>query len=126
MIEMSLKIHGLFHLYHTNSLDNKDCLYSFTSNNIVNEWQLISYCIRNDMINSENNNSNDNYCHGDRDYTFEELKLTNVDSYDLYRWSASIETIDQYEKYLTGVDFSLSNYSYCNCSGNVKIVDFID
>ena len=107
-----------FHLYNTNVPDNhdyRDCLYSFTLKSDKNEWQLVPYCIR---YNAASIDADDGQCYGNNSYTFEQLKLKNVDSHDLYRWNAPIDTINDYEKYRTGYDLLLGNHRYCNCSGN--------
>jgi hypothetical protein len=110
-----------FHLYNTyisDSLDYKDCLYSFTSNTFVTEWVLIPYCIRQIMQSSD---ESDVRCYGNEAYSFNQLKLKNVSSYNLYSWHAPIDTINNYQRYLVGDDMSLSNHSYCNCSGEISI-----
>jgi hypothetical protein len=119
---------GSFHLYNTNvpyNGDDKDCLYSFTLNSAINEWQLVPYCIRHNVSSSDDG---DDRCYGDDDYTFDQLKLKNVDSHHLYKWNAPIDTINDYQKYLVGEDLSLASHHYCNCSGKtmVTMLSFVD
>ncbi len=110
-------VKGSFHLYNTNVSDNrdyKDCLYSFTSNIGINEWQLVPYCIR---YNFQSSDDVYDQCDAEGDYTFEKLKSKNVDSQHLYTWNAPIDTVNDYQKYLDGHDLSLASHRYCNCSG---------
>ena len=112
---------GLFHLFHTNLSSNndyKDCLYSFTSYDDTNVWELVPYCIRH---NSHSFDDVTNWCYEDEEYTFEKLKLKNVVSHQLYKWNAPIDTINDYQKYLDGNDPLLSKHSFCNCSGECTV-----
>jgi hypothetical protein len=113
-------IDGSFHLYNTKkseNLDYNDCLYSFTLNSSANEWQLVPYCIRHKVPHTDDGND---LCNGDSNYTFEELKSKNVDSLQLYRWNAPIDTINDYQKFLVEHDLSLISHHYCNCSGEIR------
>lgn len=108
---------GIYHLYNSevsNDSDNRDCLYSFTVNHDINEWQLVRYCIGHNIDDSDNEEER---CDDNATHTFEQLKSKNMTSYDLYRWRAPIDTIHDYQKYLTNDDQTLSTHLYCNCSG---------
>jgi hypothetical protein len=114
-------VNGAILLYNTKVSDNrdyKDCLYSFTLNYTVNEWQLVPYCIRKEVADADDV---DDQCHGDPNYTFEELKSKNVESHHLNEWNAPIDTINDYQKYLVGNDLSLHSHYYCNCSGKRRL-----
>jgi len=126
MIKLVLLFHlfasvkGSFHLYNTNVSDNrdyKDCLYSFTSDNIINEWQLVPYCIRHNLQTPDDDDGEQ--CDHEADYTFAQLKSKDVNSLHLYTWNAPIDTINGYQKYLDGDDSSLDNHRYCKCSGEI-------
>ena len=107
-----------FHLYNTYILDNqdyKDCLYSL---GISREWILIPYCIR---YSTQGSNGENILCYSNEAHTFHQLKSKNVSSADLYSWHAPVDTINNYQRYLIGDDVSLSNHSYCNCSGETSI-----
>lgn len=115
-------VNGLSHLYYTDKIyntDYKDCLYSFSIETEINEWELIPYCIRynSSVINNEE-------CYENINLTFEQLKLKNITSENLYQWNAPIDIINNYQKYLTNNDLSLNNQYYCNCSSYVKAFSF--
>ncbi len=106
-----------FHLHNTEvsvNADYKDCLYSFTFDSSISEWQLVPYCIRQNT--QETDDENDR-CNGNLDYTFDQLKSQNIDSHHLYEWNAPIDLINDYQKYLTNHDLTLASRHYCNCSG---------
>ncbi|CAF4139559.1 unnamed protein product, partial [Rotaria sordida] len=81
--------------------------------------ELIPYCIRDDAI--DQNNNNDQECFG-TPITFEELKRQNFTGNNLYQWSASIDTINNYEKFCTDNSETsiLKNEIYCNCTANCE------
>ncbi|CAM4849949.1 unnamed protein product [Rotaria magnacalcarata] len=113
---MFATVNGSFRLYSTNvsdSSDYEDCLYSFMLKSDMNEWQLVPYCIRHNIPSTDVDNEQ---CYGNEIYTFEQLKLKNIDSHHLYRWNAPIDTINDYEKYRAGYDLLLGSHRYCNCS----------
>ncbi|CAF3506133.1 unnamed protein product [Rotaria socialis] len=115
---LSATANGSFRLYNTKVSDNgdyKDCLYSFMLNSDKNEWQLIPYCIRHNVA---SNDDDGEQCYGNANFTFEHMKRKNVPSHHLYRRNAPIDTINHYQKYLAGDDFSLGSYRYCNCSAD--------
>jgi hypothetical protein len=121
-------VNGSFSLYNTkvsDSRDYNDCLYSFKLNSALNEWQLVPYCVRHNVA---SDNDDGDQCYGSANYTFEQLKSKNIDSHHLYRWNAPVDTINSYQKYLSGDDFSLVNHRYCNCSGktSMRILSFVD
>ncbi|CAF1567859.1 unnamed protein product [Adineta ricciae] len=60
----------------------------------------------------------DEQCYDNNISTFEELKSRSIDSRHLYEWNAPIDTIHNYEKYLSGNDLTFANHRYCNCSPN--------
>jgi hypothetical protein len=115
LLNTLLKVNGLLRLYNTDVLYRnalKDCLYSNTVDNKINEWILIRYCI------DENDFENSFECYGNVKLTFEELKFKNVSSENLFKWNAPIDTINNYEKYLIENDLSMKNDLYCNCSSS--------
>ncbi|CAF2101733.1 unnamed protein product [Rotaria magnacalcarata] len=118
VFHLFLSVKGSFHLYNTKKSDNrdyKDCLYSFTSNIPINEWQLVPYCIRHNLQTFDDDGLE---CDTEADYTFAVLKSKNTNSLHLYTWNAPIDTINDYQKYLSGGDLSLAGHHYCNCSAN--------
>ncbi|UJR12447.1 hypothetical protein I4U23_016623 [Adineta vaga] len=109
---------GSFRLYNTNVSNSHDyahCLYSFKLNCILNEWQLVPYCLRHNVSSIDVNTEQ---CYGNTNYTFKQLKFRNIDSHDLYKWSAPIDIINHYQKYLDNNDYFLGGYHYCNCSAD--------
>ncbi|UJR34631.1 hypothetical protein I4U23_027408 [Adineta vaga] len=96
-----------------NSSDDKHCLYSFTIDNTLREWQLIPYCIRNNLFNSDDR---DDLCYGDAYLAFDELKLKGVNSHNLYNWNAPIDIINNYQKYLSNTDSSVGIHCRCKYS----------
>jgi hypothetical protein len=115
LLNTLLKVNGLLRLYNTDVLYRnalKDCLYSNTVDNKINEWILIRYCI------DENDFENSFECYGNVKLTFEELKFKNISSENLFKWNAPIDTINNYEKYLIENDLSMKNDLYCNLSSS--------
>jgi hypothetical protein len=102
-----------FNLHHTNALVNglnRDCLYYRVSNdNTVH--QVIEYCIRyqidEKILRSKNHHSS---------FTFEELRKLNVTSYQLYQWSAPMDVVENYQKYLNNKNASLGKFLFYNCT----------
>lgn len=121
-MNLLLKINALFRLYNTDVLYRnglKDCLYSNEITN-KNEWILVRYCI------GENEFDTEFQCHGNNPLTYEELKLRNISSENLFQWHAPIDTIDNYEKYLVTNNSSMKRDFYCNCSSSCSdVLDFL-
>ncbi|CAF4693008.1 unnamed protein product [Rotaria sp. Silwood2] len=124
-----LKSFEQFNVYNTNNdrlLINDhqlmyDCLHYYVNEDILKYQranyilvhQIIVYCFRplekiqNDLLNASNTR--------DRNFTFDQLRMKNVSSYQLYQWSAPIDLAENYEIYLNGND-SLSESVFYNCS----------
>ncbi|CAF1016974.1 unnamed protein product [Adineta steineri] len=94
------------HLHHTLSIANRsyyDCFYIHSqlhnlNNNegaLLNAWSLVPYC-RRDVVSSE---TDKNECQGEQT-TFKELQRNNITIVDLFKWHASIDTMNDYEKFL--------------------------
>ncbi len=109
------------HSYNTddNWEDSRDCFYVDRSNYTTNKWEVTSYCIRQATV--TNVSFMDPERCFDNELTFSQLKENNVTGFDLYDWSAPIDTINNYEKYLmlNNDSLSMANETYCNCTGNV-------
>ncbi|CAF1150052.1 unnamed protein product [Didymodactylos carnosus] len=92
--------------------DHYDCLYYFTDN-LLDQYHLIPYCVR--------PSSNDDRFvptnHPTEPIMFFQLRQSNVNSRDLYKWSAPIDLIERYQEYLEtdGVTRS-DNQLFYNCS----------
>lgn len=103
-------MHGCLHYYVLNDiadymLDTEPPIYGVAH-------QIISYCFR-----PLNKSEDDFYFLNTRDesFTFEQLRLNNISSHQLYLWSAPIDIIEQYKIYLNN-DTSLSETRYYNCT----------
>ena len=114
LLNMFSKTNESFRLHNTDDLyrdDIEECLYSNEINVTKNEWILIRYCIGGD------DSKRKSECYGNITSTFNELKLKNISSQKLLQWNTPIDTINNYEKYLSENDLSMKNDLFCNCSG---------
>lgn len=110
LLNIFSKTNELFHLHELYRDDTKECLYSHTMNSKINEWIFIHYCIDGDDFESKSE------CYGNIKLTFYQLKLKNISSEKLLQWNIPIDTINNYEKYLSENDLSMKNDFFCNCS----------
>ena len=107
------KLYG-FNLDYTDRLLNdldRDCLYYNAHEKEDKVFQIIEYCIRVQF--SEPVAHNQNY---HSSFTFEDLRLENITSDQLYNSSAPVDLIEHYQIYLENND-SLSGRSlFYNCT----------
>lgn len=116
---------GISHRFYNtndNGKHNRDCLYIDRSDSYENIWEVTSYCIRQTTSSTIENALEHEQCYGN-EIPFSQLKQFNITSFDLHNWSAPIDIIIAYEKYLTfnGVSILTSNETYCNCTGKTFI-----
>lgn len=93
---------------------NEKTIYQELSNVIDN---TIPYCFR-PVNQTKAIFSNINNSHG-QNFTFDELRLSNITTQQLLSWSASIDLVEQYQFYLNEINHSLSkltNELFYNCT----------
>ena len=110
---------GYPHLYHSDyplTNDDHDCFYEFEYGLRDLARHLVPYCIRHGAINHSKRP-----CFG-TEFTFRALRSNSIVSFDLFRWLAPIDVIDDYASYLltTGTTNNESEQSYCNCSTSLS------
>jgi hypothetical protein len=98
------------------------CLYYYAGNhfegavdNRVGSPQIIPYCIRSEFNESLSLVSSDM---NGKIYTFNELRLKQITSEQLYEWSAPIDLAERYQIYLNILDELLSNETFKNCTSS--------
>ena len=74
--------------------------------------EILSFCLTNDSLSKWPIQINPL----DQNFTFADLRKQNVTSEQLYRWSASIDLIEQYQFYLIYNQSSMSTNLFYNCS----------
>jgi len=98
-----LNIHSLQH----------DCLrtISYLEQEHLNIYEIVSYCLNEILTNSPTNNTMTS-----PKFSFLQLSQQNVTSQDLYRWSAPIDLIEDYQFYLNQQLLSVEEKFFYNCT----------
>lgn len=102
-----------------------DCIYTYLGTNYFDtlirhvnifqqpKEQLMPFCL---TVEDFDFNKTSCVANGGIIWKFEQLKKQNIRNSDLVRWSAGVDIIDEYERYVQTDNHELSDLNFCNCT----------
>ena len=116
-----------YNLHQTRDIDGSDSYYHCLYYKVLNEtvldnalekdfrhaYLLIPYCLRPSEEDENPTISQGSIAH---ETTLEDLKARNTSVDDLFRWSAPVDLVEDYQYYLETLNSSLASLTFNNCS----------